>query len=100
MAETFGPKLMVMALPNGNRMIVDKPTVRLPHYIERIPDQLSHKFSRASRRMRMDRYQSTLSAKPWRRSKYRQQQQLKQQQQRRKRRKNNKPIKPRFYETH
>lgn len=91
MAETFGPKLMVMGLPNGNRMIVDKPLVRVPHYIERIPDQLSHKFSRVTRRMRMDRYQSTLSAKPWRRSKFRQQQ--------RKRRKTNKPIKPRFYET-
>eukprot|EP00560_Eucampia_antarctica_P010147 CAMPEP_0197829076 /NCGR_PEP_ID=MMETSP1437-20131217/5541_1 /TAXON_ID=49252 ORGANISM="Eucampia antarctica, Strain CCMP1452" /NCGR_SAMPLE_ID=MMETSP1437 /ASSEMBLY_ACC=CAM_ASM_001096 /LENGTH=362 /DNA_ID=CAMNT_0043430557 /DNA_START=44 /DNA_END=1129 /DNA_ORIENTATION=+ len=65
MAEAFGPKLLVMGLPNGARIIVDKPTIRLPRSIESIPDQITDKFTRVQRRMRVDRFQSDLSIKPW-----------------------------------
>jgi membrane associated rhomboid family serine protease len=85
MAEAFGPKLLVMGLPNGSRIIVDKPTIRLPRSIESIPDKISNKFTRVQRRMRADRYQSDLSTKPWRRNKYR----------KRRRNPSGRPIKPR-----
>ena len=58
-AATFGPKLYLMALPNGGRIVV-----------ESIPSKIRKRFRRAKRRMLVDRYQSDLSSKPWRKPKY------------------------------
>ena len=68
MAMTFGPKLYLMALPNGGKMLVDKPTVRLPRSIESIPEKVGKRMRQAKLRMQMDRFQSDLKAKPWRRN--------------------------------
>jgi membrane associated rhomboid family serine protease len=73
MATTFGPKLYLMMLPSGGRIIVDKPAVRLPPVIESIPGKISKRFRRVKRRMQVQRYQSELPAKPWRRNKFGQQ---------------------------
>lgn len=72
MATTFGPKLFLLGLPSGGRIIVDKPTVRLPPSIEQIPGKVINRLKRGRRRMQVQRYQSELSAKPWRRNRNRQ----------------------------
>lgn len=69
-AASFGPKLYLMSLPNGGRIIVDKPVIRLPRSVETIPSKIRKRFGRAKRRMVINRYQSDLSSKPWRKPKY------------------------------
>jgi len=71
MAITFGPKLSLLRLPSGGRIIVDKPAVRLPPYIESIPGKVSKRLRKGRRRMQVHRYQSELSAKPWRKNRNR-----------------------------
>jgi membrane associated rhomboid family serine protease len=66
-ATTFGPKLYLLTLPMGGRMIVDKPMMRLPPYLENIPSEIGKKLRMGRRRLQMDRFQSDLTAKPWRR---------------------------------
>lgn len=70
MATTFGPKLSFMGLPSGGRIIVDKPSVRFPSSIESIPGNISKRLRKGKRRMQVQRYQSELPARPWRRDKY------------------------------
>ena len=70
MATAFGPKLFLMGLPNGGRIIVDKPAVRLPPSIEAIPGKFTNRLRRGRRRMQVHRYQSELKARPWRRSRF------------------------------
>ena len=91
MAIVFGPKLSVLGLPGGGRIIVDKPIIRLPAGIESLPGSMSKRFRRARLRMQVDRYVSELSAKPWRRRQGRRPR-------RPIRRTNNKPIRPLFGE--
>uniref|UniRef100_A0A7S3PU80 Peptidase S54 rhomboid domain-containing protein n=1 Tax=Chaetoceros debilis TaxID=122233 RepID=A0A7S3PU80_9STRA len=66
MAMTFGPKLYLIGLPGGGRIIADKPSVRLPPYLETIPSKVGKRLKRGRRRMQVQRYQSELSATPWR----------------------------------
>ncbi len=66
MAITFGPKLYLMGLPSGGRIVVDKPAVRLPPSIETIPSKIENRLRRGRRRMQVNRFTSELSAKPWR----------------------------------
>ena len=68
MAITFGPKLSVLGIPGGGSIIVDKPAVRLPSVIEEFPNTLKKKFRKGRVRMQVDRFQSDLPAKPWRRN--------------------------------
>ena len=68
MAITFGPKLFVMGIPGGGSIIVDRPAVRLPSVIEELPEMLQKKFRQGRVRMQVDRFQSDLPAKPWRRN--------------------------------
>lgn len=68
MATAFGPKLYLMMLPSGGRILVDKPALRLPRSIESIPGKVNKRFRRVKRRMQVQRYQSELPAKPWRRN--------------------------------
>jgi membrane associated rhomboid family serine protease len=70
MATTFGPKLSFMGLPSGGRIIVDKPAMRLPNSIESIPGKISKRLRKGRRRMQVQRYQSEMPAKPWRRNRY------------------------------
>ena len=71
MATTFGPKLYLLGLPSGGRILVDKPAVRLPPSIEQIPGKVGKRLRRSRRRMQMNRYQSELKATPWRRNRRR-----------------------------
>lgn len=66
MAYYFGPRLYLVALPNGGRTIVDKPVCRLPRAIESIPDKFFNNFRKVKRKMQIDRYKSDLPDKPWR----------------------------------
>lgn len=88
MAAAFGPKLSLLPLPNGGSIIVDKPSLRLPPSIESIPDSISKRYRRAKLRMRVDRYVSELSPKPWRKDRGRKRRPL--------RNKRRGPIKPLF----
>jgi hypothetical protein len=69
MAYYVGPKLFVAQLPNGARMIVDKPTFRLPRVIESIPERIANNFTRMRRRMQVDSHLTLHRSKPrpWRR---------------------------------
>ena len=68
MAITFGPKLSVLRIPGGGSILVDKPAVRLPSAIEELPETLKNKFRKGRVRMQVDRFQSDLPVKPWRRN--------------------------------
>jgi hypothetical protein len=68
MATAFGPKLYYMMLPmGGGKILVDKPALRLPSVLESIPGKMSKRLRRIRTRMQVERYQSELPAKPWRR---------------------------------
>jgi membrane associated rhomboid family serine protease len=67
MAYYFGPRLYLAELPlDGGRTVVDYPVVRLPRWIESIPETISNKMLRITRRMQVWRYRHDLPAKPWR----------------------------------
>ena len=66
MAYYFGPRLYLAELPDGGRTIVDKPVLRLPRPIESIPEKVSNRLRRITRRMQVWRYKSELPEKPWR----------------------------------
>ena len=66
MAYYFGPRLYLVELPDGGRTIVDKPVLRLPRPIESIPEKVSNRLTRITRRMQVWRYKSDLPEKPWR----------------------------------
>jgi hypothetical protein len=66
MAYYFGPRLYLADLPEGGRIVVDKPIMRLPRYIESIPETVSTRIQKITRRMQVWRYRAGLSAKPWR----------------------------------
>ena len=73
MAYCIGPKLYTMGLPNGGRMVVNRPKYQLPKSVRTIPDKFNKRFGRVGRRMRVESYKSDLTAKPWRPQKYRRQ---------------------------
>lgn len=70
MSYYFGPRLYMAGLPNGGRMLVDKPVIRLPRSIESIPEQFFERFdvvkSKVTRRMQVERFKADLPVKPWR----------------------------------
>jgi membrane associated rhomboid family serine protease len=66
MAYYFGPRLYLADLPEGGRIVVDKPIMRLPRSIESIPEKVSARIQRITRRMQVWRYRADLPAKPWR----------------------------------
>jgi hypothetical protein len=66
MAYYFGPRLYLADLPEGGRIVVDKPIMRLPRSIESIPGKVSTRIQRITRRMQVWRFRSDLAAKPWR----------------------------------
>jgi hypothetical protein len=66
MAYYFGPRLYLADLPEGGRVMVDKPIMRLPRSIESIPENVSTRMHRITRRMQVWRYRADLPARPWR----------------------------------
>ena len=86
MAYWVGPRLYLTELPNGGRMIVDRPLVRLPRSIESIPENIGNLMDRMTTRIRVDRYMQDRPPPPW------------QERQRRKPRvPNNRSIKPKEF---
>ena len=66
MAATFGPRLKMVGLPNGTSALIDQPLLRLPRYLESIPEQIESKWEQMTRRMQVNHFMSDLPAKPWR----------------------------------
>ena len=66
MASAFGPRLKMVGLPNGTSALIDQPLVRLPRYLESIPEQVESKWEQMTRRMQINHFMSDLPAKPWR----------------------------------
>ena len=71
MAWYFGPRLYIAELPIPDvgiqKVIVDKPIVRLPASIESIPTKISKGVGRLTRRIKIWGYIADLPDKPWRR---------------------------------
>mmetsp|Transcript_9571 Transcript_9571/g.23296 ORF Transcript_9571/g.23296 Transcript_9571/m.23296 type:complete len:393 (-) Transcript_9571:1158-2336(-) len=65
MAYYFGPRLYMTELPNGGRMVIDRPLIRLPRPIERIPDRVGNFAGRLARRIRVDRNLQDRPTPPW-----------------------------------
>jgi membrane associated rhomboid family serine protease len=59
MAYYFGPRLYLVDMPDGGRAVVDRPIVRLPRYLESIPENTSILM----RRMQIWRFYADM---PWR----------------------------------
>jgi Rhomboid family len=53
MAYYFGPRLYLCDMPNGARVIVDKPICRLPRSIESIPGRVTQQVKSATSFMRL-----------------------------------------------
>ena len=67
MAALFGPRLIVMELPNGGRTIVDKPILKLPRYLESIPERIGDGFTTLTRSKRAkSRKSASRGETPWR----------------------------------
>jgi membrane associated rhomboid family serine protease len=66
MAAVFGPRLFMIGLPNGQSAMVDEPMYRLPRHIESIPEQISTRWEKMTRRMQVNHFMSDLPHKPWR----------------------------------
>ena len=71
MSWYFGPRLYIAELPipdvGSQRVIVDKPIVRLPSSIESVPTKVGKNFQRLTRRMKIWGHVEDLPDKPWRR---------------------------------
>lgn len=66
MAYYFGPRLYLAELPDGGRTVVDRPILRMPRYIEAMPERISNGLTRLTRRLQIWRFKSVLPDKPWR----------------------------------
>ena len=69
MAYLFGPRLYMVDLPSGNgRILVDKPVVRLPTYVEKVPAVVGKNWQRLSSQVdrQVNRLFSLGGNKPWR----------------------------------
>lgn len=67
MAALFGPRLIVVELPNGGRTIVDKPILKLPRYLESIPERIGDVFTRLTKSKRTKtRKSASRGEMPWR----------------------------------
>ena len=87
MSYYFGPRLYLAEYPpevmeqEGKQyVVVDKPIIRLPSYIEHLPKKIQQTSARMIRRLQIWKVKETLPGKPWktqyqRRSDYQQQQQ-------------------------
>lgn len=67
MAYYFGPRLYLSELPNGGRVIVDRPLFRMPRNLEMIPENFGKQLHRISHRMRVEGVKSEMPQRPWQR---------------------------------
>jgi len=63
----LGPKLFVLGLPTGGRLIVDRPPLQLPPSLLSLPRKIDARLRKGRIRMQADRYTSSKvpPAKPW-----------------------------------
>jgi membrane associated rhomboid family serine protease len=67
MAYYFGPRLFVCDdLEQGERLLIDRPVVRLPRAVESMPEKIGKRMQRIARRMQVTRYKADLPDTPWR----------------------------------
>mmetsp|Transcript_17225 Transcript_17225/g.26108 ORF Transcript_17225/g.26108 Transcript_17225/m.26108 type:complete len:336 (-) Transcript_17225:183-1190(-) len=66
MAVLFGPRLNLVQFDDGSHHLVDKPLLRAPHYIERIPNQITSTFSKVKERIQGSKYMPDMLDRPWR----------------------------------
>ena len=66
MAYFVGPRLYLTDMPQGGRLVVDRPIIRLPRNIESIPEKMGEKWERIMRRMKVVGYKADLKDQPWR----------------------------------
>lgn len=68
MAYYFGPRLYVCDdAENGERLLIDRPVVRLPRLLEAAPERVGKRMQRIARRMQVERYKAEMPDTPWRR---------------------------------
>jgi membrane associated rhomboid family serine protease len=68
MAYYFGPRLYVCDdLEAGERLLIDRPMIRLPRVLEAVPEKVGTRMQRIARRMQVTRYKADLPDTPWRR---------------------------------
>ena len=72
-AHYFGPRIYLTYAPgaSGGNVLVDKPILRLPRYIESIPENTANAWNRATRKIQFILFGSELGLsrkKPWRNS--------------------------------
>ncbi|EEC47133.1 predicted protein [Phaeodactylum tricornutum CCAP 1055/1] len=65
MGYYFGPRLYLVELPEGGRIVMDRPIARLPRNIESIPGNLAGQIKRITRRMQVERYKTEMPTRPW-----------------------------------
>lgn len=77
MSWYFGPRLYIAELPISDvevrRVIVDKPILRLPSFVESMPTRINKSISRLTRRTKIFGYVRELSDRPWRTKRKREQ---------------------------
>jgi hypothetical protein len=67
MAYYFGPNIYMSDLPDGTRVMIDRPIYRLPRQIESLPGNVFNRLDRVARRMQVIRYKQDMRDTPWRR---------------------------------
>ena len=67
MAYYFGPRLFLAPIPGTESVVVvDKPILRLPRWIESFPEKSSSSITRLVRRMQVWQFTDNLPSRPWR----------------------------------
>jgi hypothetical protein len=62
-AHYFGPRIYLARRPEGGNVLVDKPILRLPRYIESIPENTANQWDRVTKMLPFRSDQP--SRKPW-----------------------------------
>jgi membrane associated rhomboid family serine protease len=66
-AYYFGPRLYLAPLPGTESVtVVDKPILRLPRWVESLPEKASNRARRLVRRMQVWQFTDNLPSRPWR----------------------------------
>ena len=66
MAYFIGPRLNLTDMPQGGRLVVDRPIIRMPRHIEAIPERVGKRWERIMRRLQVVRHKADLKDQPWR----------------------------------
>jgi hypothetical protein len=66
MAYYFGPRLYLSDLPDGRRIVVDRPIMRFPKEIESLPESMTNGMKRIAGRLHVARFKHDTADNPWR----------------------------------